>query len=130
MAMNPITTPIDPKWEWHHKALLRLRDTLLHEREEREAAVRNPVELGGEDVVDRANEKCEHDALLAAMRIEEAELSEVEAALERLRKGTYGICEITGRPIAAARLRALPWTRLSHAAAEKQASETRRAAAG
>jgi DnaK suppressor protein len=34
---------------------------------------------------------------------------EVDAALKRIDDGTYGTCEICGRPIGAERLRALPW---------------------
>ena len=39
-------------------------------------------------------------------------LDEVEAAIERLRDGTYGICEVCGKPIGAARLEAMPAARL------------------
>ena len=36
---------------------------------------------------------------------------EVDAALKRLEDGTYGVCELTGRPIFWERLEAVPWTR-------------------
>jgi RNA polymerase-binding transcription factor DksA len=39
-------------------------------------------------------------------------LVEIEAALQRIEDGTYGICEGCGKPIGAARLSAIPWTRL------------------
>ncbi len=38
-------------------------------------------------------------------------LAEVEAAIQRLEAGTFGICERCGRPIAQARLEARPATR-------------------
>ncbi len=38
----------------------------------------------------------------------ERTLAEIDAALERLRQGTYGRCEVCGRPIAPARLAARP----------------------
>lgn len=38
-------------------------------------------------------------------------LSEVEAALRRMDRGTYGVCEHCGEEIPEARLRALPWAR-------------------
>jgi DnaK suppressor protein len=47
----------------------------------------------------------------------EAELAEVEAALQRVEDGTYGVCEVTGEPIDDERLRILPATRYSAAAA-------------
>jgi RNA polymerase-binding protein DksA len=37
-------------------------------------------------------------------------LREIEAALERIDAGTYGICETCGRPIEPERLEHLPWT--------------------
>jgi len=40
-------------------------------------------------------------------------LHEVLDALQRIECGTYGICEITGEPIEAKRLNAIPWARYS-----------------
>ena len=39
-------------------------------------------------------------------------LAEIDAALQRIEDGTYGICEVCGKPIGADRLSAIPWTRL------------------
>ena len=47
-------------------------------------------------------------------------LDEVDAALERLEAGTYGLCEVCGKPIGAARLEAMPAARLCIADAAKQ----------
>ncbi|OHA24929.1 MAG: hypothetical protein A3C79_03000 [Candidatus Taylorbacteria bacterium RIFCSPHIGHO2_02_FULL_45_28] len=43
----------------------------------------------------------------------EKQLTEVSAALERIEKGTYGICEICGKPIEEDRLLANPSARIS-----------------
>lgn len=40
-----------------------------------------------------------------------ARITELEAALRRLDEDRYGLCEACGRPIAAGRLEARPWTR-------------------
>ena len=37
-------------------------------------------------------------------------LAQVEAALQRVADGTYGVCEVCGVPIAEGRLEARPWT--------------------
>ncbi|HYH77432.1 MAG TPA: TraR/DksA C4-type zinc finger protein [Arthrobacter sp.] len=37
-------------------------------------------------------------------------LAEVEAALQRISAGTYGMCQVCGLPIAEGRLEARPWT--------------------
>jgi DnaK suppressor protein len=38
-------------------------------------------------------------------------LVDVEAALARIEDGSFGICEICGKPIGAERLAAIPWAR-------------------
>lgn len=42
---------------------------------------------------------------------EEQLLVEIDAALERLEAGTFGVCEVDGTPIEFDRLQALPWAR-------------------
>jgi RNA polymerase-binding transcription factor DksA len=110
---------VPPHWQWHYRVLSRLRDSLVRERDEREAALREPVPRGGEDICDVAHEQSEHAELLEQLRGEEEEFAEVEAALARIHDGTYGICEATGDPIAAERLRAIPWTRFTGEAAAR-----------
>jgi DnaK suppressor protein len=39
-------------------------------------------------------------------------LTEVNAALRRIDDGTYGVCEVCGKPIPRERLLAIPWARL------------------
>jgi RNA polymerase-binding transcription factor DksA len=51
--------------------------------------------------------------------VEREGLQEIEDALARIHNGTYGICELTGKPIEPERLEVLPWTRFT-AAAERQ----------
>lgn len=47
----------------------------------------------------------------ALRRSAEAERTEIAAARERVASGTFGVCEHCGRPIADARLEALPFAR-------------------
>jgi DnaK suppressor protein len=46
------------------------------------------------------------------------QLSEIESALARIERGTYGLCEETDESIETQRLLAIPWTRLSIEGAE------------
>jgi DnaK suppressor protein len=46
-------------------------------------------------------------------------LEEVEAALGRFARGTYGVSETSKRPIPFERLRAVPWTRFDASEAER-----------
>lgn len=51
-------------------------------------------------------------------------LREVEAALERIHQGVYGICEETDEPISQKRLEKMPWARLCIEAAEAHERST------
>jgi RNA polymerase-binding transcription factor DksA len=109
----------DPRWAWHLKTLLRLRDALLRAHAEHEASAADRAELHSVDAADVAEDRIEHQVILAELHAEEDRLAEIEAALTRIRNGAYGICEATGEPIASARLKAIPWTRFSLGAAER-----------
>ncbi len=61
---------------------------------------------------EQANETLERELDTSVEVRVRAELSEVEAALNRLDVGTYGRCEICGSEIAADRLEAMPAARL------------------
>jgi DnaK suppressor protein len=97
---------------------MRLRETLVREYNARSEALRLARERGGRDLIDDANEQQARREMLAEMKVEGLELSEIDAALQRIWDGTYGVCEASGEPIPEARLRAIPWTRftLRHAA--------------
>jgi len=49
-------------------------------------------------------------------------LREINVALAKIRDGTYGICEGTGKPITKARLEAKPWAKYSIEYARKMES--------
>ena len=53
----------------------------------------------------------EREQLAAALERARTQSTEIDAAVERVRTGRYGICENCGRPIAPERLEALPATR-------------------
>jgi RNA polymerase-binding protein DksA len=46
-------------------------------------------------------------------------IKEIDDALKRIDDGTYGVCELTGKPIRAERLEELPWARYSIEAARE-----------
>jgi DnaK suppressor protein len=67
----------------------------------------------------------ENQLFVKNQRVRE-QLVEVELALSRIERGTYGICEETQAPIEPQRLLALPWTRLSIEGAEIRDVQSRR----
>ena len=63
---------------------------------------------GFDDTTTEASERSEELILLENL---EAELADIDAALDRIADGTYGIDEDTGEPIDPARLEAVPTAR-------------------
>ena len=62
------------------------------------------------EVADKLEELEENSGIANQL---ESQLAEVKASLERLDKGTYGICEICGKPIEKERLEANPSAKIS-----------------
>jgi DnaK suppressor protein len=115
----PVSTQPN-RWAWHQRTLTRLRARLAGEVAEHLQETNTPVRGNNEDFSDVAREVSEHELLYAELAAEGDQLVEIEAALERLRHGTYGFCTETGESIGAERLRAPPWTRYSLAAAQRR----------
>lgn len=96
------------------KRLESLRDDLAVEiaRDRGELAV--DPEDRGEDITpsqhpaDVASDLFARESLLTSERELEEDAFAVEDALRRVRKGTYGICEDCGHPVAKERLEVLP----------------------
>ncbi|MGB0412934.1 MAG: TraR/DksA family transcriptional regulator [Coraliomargarita sp.] len=106
---------IPKKWKKYYNLLLELRqhvsdeldlhtaDTLKHES----GAEAERIEAdGGTDSFDR-------DFALSLVSNEQEALNEVEEAIQRMKDGTYGVCEVTGEPIDKERLTAVPFARFS-----------------
>ena len=74
------------------------------------------------DLADQASGNNEVHIQLKLKQVDAKILQAIEEALWRLEKGTYGICRDCGEPIAPARLRAIPWTRVCITCKEKQSA--------
>lgn len=62
---------------------------------------------------DAGSDACDRDFVLSLLSQETDALFEIDAALQRIEEGSYGICEMSGRPIRLARLRAIPFARFT-----------------
>lgn len=117
--LSPAAESINPKWSWHHHALIHLRDRLLADRANQISEAGQPTEPHSMHLADSATDEFNHQLALSELDAEDNQLYEVVEAIKRILNGTYGKCELTGKPIAAARLRAIPWTRYSIEAKSK-----------
>jgi DnaK suppressor protein len=85
--------------------LLRARERNLSAGTHSEDPLADPM-----DAAQRATEEAE---LLALASQERALLARIDRALAKISDGTYGVSELTGRPIPIERLRAVPWAQLT-----------------
>ena len=61
---------------------------------------------------DLGTDNFEQDFAIGLIENSEDTLREIDAALERIEKGTYGVCEESGDFIGKSRLKVVPWARL------------------
>ena len=62
-------------------------------------------------MADIGTDNYEQEFALGLLDSERKILREIDAALDRIKEGTFGLCEGTGNPISIARLEANPWAR-------------------
>lgn len=79
--------------------------------DEEEAAQSGELTHYDQHPADQASETFEREKDLSILERLEDELAEIEAALQRVDDGTYGVDEVTGEPIDPERLDALPAAR-------------------
>jgi RNA polymerase-binding transcription factor DksA len=113
----PAQRAVPRKWKRFHQLLVELRnhvnqslgmhaeDTLKRSQKEDTGDLSTSSDAGT-DSFDR-------DFALSVVSSEQEALREIEAAIERIHKGSYGTCEITGEAISEERLEAVPFTRYS-----------------
>ena len=132
--------PVTKAGELNKEFLSQMQDALLRRRRQLATVVRSNQEQLAEsqrnyaDVGDRASEGFEDELAAGLLSIESGQLDEIESALQRIDKGTYGLCADCGKPIPRKRLEILPFARrclacegnkerLYHAADEEEEEE-------
>ena len=68
-------------------------------------------------MADIGTDTYDQDFMLGLAETERQRLREIDDALKRIQDRTYGVCQMTGRPIPKARLNAKPWARYTIEAA-------------
>jgi len=111
-------------------ALDEKRDELLAALKNRRSTSGQEQRQGTGDEADQATEDAEVALETRLMDRDAKLLREVERALEKVRAGTYGLCEGTEEPIGYARLKLRPWTRYSVTYKEELEREQKRQGEG
>jgi RNA polymerase-binding transcription factor DksA len=69
------------------------------------------VDVNASDIADIADNIESYEANTSVLKPLEAQYNDVKLALEKIAAGTYGICEVSGKPIEKERLEANPAAR-------------------
>lgn len=104
---------IDPKWQKHYELLVELRGQLGQRKSGLTEIAREEQRAFSLHMADAGTDEFDRDFALSMMSSDQNAAFEIDAALARIRDGTYGICELSGQPIEEERLAAIPWTRFS-----------------
>jgi len=104
---------IKPEWQKYYQRLLDLREQLIQQMSG--LAKESAQEIPGYSLhmADSGTDNFDRDFALSLLSSDQDAVYEIEEALKRIEKRTYGICELTGKTIPRMRLDAIPWTRFT-----------------
>lgn len=104
---------VKAEWSTYYENLIELREQLL--RQMSGLAKESAQEMAGYSLhmADSGTDNFDRDFALSLLSSDQDAIYEIEEALKRIEKDTYGVCELTGKPIPKARLEAIPWTRFT-----------------
>lgn len=104
---------VKPEWQRYYNTLIDLRERLM--RQMSGLAKESAEEMDGYSLhmADSGTDNFDRDFALSLLSSDQDAIYEIDEALKRIQRGTYGTCELTGKPIPKARLDAIPWTRFT-----------------
>ena len=110
---QPGSFPVKPEWERYYRHLLELRERLLSQMSGLAKESTEEINSYSLHMADSGTDNFDRYFALSLLSADQDAIYEIDEALKRIQKGTYGVCELTGRPIPKARLEAIPWTRFT-----------------
>ena len=125
---------VPEKFRRYYRLLVDMRDALhkglaFHSESALKKSGKDDAgDLSGysQHLADAGTDTADRDFALSLISNEQEALKEIADAIERMKKGSYGTCEITNKAIPAARLIAVPFTRYS-LEGQKELERNRRA---
>jgi len=104
---------INPEWVKYYQTLLDLRERLIAQMSGLAKESAEEMSSYSLHMADSGTDNFDRDFALSLLSSDQDAIYEIEEALKRIEKGTYGVCELTNKPIPKARLEAIPWTRFT-----------------
>jgi RNA polymerase-binding transcription factor DksA len=134
LGLNHREKKLDPFVRQQKQKLLQLRDAVVDSMAGvaqgtlRSRAEGSEASAFGMHQADAGSDAYDRDFALSLLSQEQDALYEIDEALKRIEVGTYGKCEMSGKPIPRARLEAIPFARFTvecQSQLEKQSRATR-----
>jgi DnaK suppressor protein len=134
LGFNHREKKLDPFVRQQKQKLLQLRDAVVDSMAGvaqgtlRSRAEGSEASAFGMHQADAGSDAYDRDFALSLLSQEQDALYEIDEALKRIEIGTYGKCEMSGKPIPRARLEAIPFARFTvecQSQLEKQSRATR-----
>src|SRR6266487_2856554 len=119
LGLNHRERKLDPFIRKQKEKLLQLRDAMVDSMAGvakgtlRSRAEGSEASAFGMHQADAGSDAYDRDFALSLLSQEQDALYEIDQALKRIELGTYGICEMSGKPIPHARLEAIPFARFT-----------------
>jgi DnaK suppressor protein len=104
---------IKAEWAKYYRNLLDLRERLLQQMSGLAKDSATEMESYSLHMGDSGTDNFDRDFALSLLSSDQDAIYEIEEALKRIERNTYGVCELTGKNIPKARLEAIPWTRFT-----------------
>ena len=104
---------IKPEWAKYHEHLLELRERLMNQMSGLAKESAEEMSNYSLHMADSGTDNFDRDFALSLLSSDQDAIYEIEEALKRIERNTYGICELTGKQIPKSRLDAIPWTRFT-----------------
>jgi DnaK suppressor protein len=104
---------IKQEWSKYYKNLVELRERLLNQMSGLAKESAEQMASYSLHMADSGTDNFDRDFALSLLSADQDAIYEIEEALKRIEKNTYGTCELTGKQIPRARLDAIPWTRFT-----------------
>lgn len=104
---------IKAEWTKYYEHLLELRERLQNQMSGLAKESAEEMSNYSLHMADSGTDNFDRDFALSLLSSDQDAIYEIEEALKRIERNTYGICELTGKPIPKTRLDAIPWTRFT-----------------
>jgi len=113
-AKAPSTTiRVKTEWKKFQARLLELREQLLKQRDGLAKDSAQEMASYSLHMADSGTDNFDRDFALSLLSSDQDAIYEIDEALRRMERKTYGVCELTGKAIPKSRLEAIPWTRFT-----------------